>query len=936
MPYDGNYSDYQQQQQQMQMPQSNMAFNNNYMQNNSMLMNMGQSNIQATMATASYNFHQHMQDVLQGTMASAMAIYNTGRSAVDKSRETVYQDQLMGNGIFALERSTWRDVAWGTGLAGSDFGRALKIGGRRPEFMTGGEYTYQMNRSFQHRVGEMQDELVSGGMSAIGMAAGMAMPFTPVGLLAGYAIDQTLGKMIQPTLERHAATREMRQFTEMADLNQGVGQRRMGEESSDILASRFFEHDISNLKYIPIVGDMIAGRVGPEIKYKDTFKKMAQFDLMRDISPDDVDKITERVKQTAEVMDKFAGLLHTTRDKIVEIKGKFNAIGMGDAQQNSALGNLAKFTTTTGYDVDSALALQDSFTGMGRQGNYFRTGYENRQGAFGLAEVASIQSLQNSGLISKSFDAGTLGQSFYANAVNQSQDTWHRATEFGNGDITKTADYYRERGNGNIVLGMQMERLSMFGKTGDPLDAYKKNIDITIETLMKKSHMTRQAATAYILQREKTPEGAEQAFEAISGISDIGKIGSEISYVNRSLERVAPGDKIRSYKIGDVFNTLSKIQSMNTSAGNDSILENNARAKSRLDDVLLSTEITRESVGDPLYYGNRKANRDSDIKKLMQQQYLIDAGGGDGSVNEKKVIQAIREAGYAATDEQAQLIIKQYERHSESSQHRFNNTAFSNIGNNMIDFLNQYNRMDRIKLQGSKLNEYNKLFGQNINVNKLEEIKTQLDATSDPKIKNAILRKNGFAPSRIDDNGSEIFSDTQESNTVGMMAFMDKYKGMHGYNENDVKVFNDLNSMYGTMAIKDKSVLKDLGIGSSKEYQKQFRSAANDLNGLFNKGDLSKNVTPEKTERLGKELALITSTSLETGKRMAEFLENTANADEAKTFMQHVAQQDFGVLSKAAESFAANGKLNMSNDPQTQAITEFTEVCKALTKVLTK
>ena len=134
MPYDGNYQDYQQQQQQMQMPQ-NMAFNNNYMQNNAMLMNMGQSNIQATMATASYNFHQHMQDVLQGTMASAMAVYNTGRLATDKARETVYQDQLMGNGVFALERSTWRDVAWGTGLAGSDFGRALKIGGRRPEFM---------------------------------------------------------------------------------------------------------------------------------------------------------------------------------------------------------------------------------------------------------------------------------------------------------------------------------------------------------------------------------------------------------------------------------------------------------------------------------------------------------------------------------------------------------------------------------------------------------------------------------------------------------------------------------------------------------------------------------------------------------------------------------------------------------------------------------
>jgi hypothetical protein len=925
MPYDGNYSDYQQQQQQMQMPQSNMAFNNNYMQNNSMLMNMGQSNIQATMATASYNFHQHMQDVLQGTMASAMAIYNTGRSAVDKSRETVYQDQLMGNGIFALERSTWRDVAWGTGLAGSDFGRALKIGGRRPEFMTGGEYTYQMNRSFEHRKDEWQDELVAGGATALGSYVGMT--FGPPGLVAGmatgYVVDQTLGKLVQPYLDKRAVTREMRQFTEMADLNQGVGQRRMSQESSDALATEFYEHDTSRLKYVPFIGKSLDKRYGYEIKEQDVFKKMAQFDLMRDINPDDVDKITERIKDTAKVMDKFAGLLHVTRDKIAEIKGKFNAIGMNNSQQDNALSNLAKFTTATGYDTDSALALQDSFIGIGRQGNYFRTGSEQLQGGYGLAQVASIMALQNSGLISKSFDAGTLGQKFYANAVDQSRDTWHRVTEFGDGDVTKTREYYEKQGHGNAILGMELEGIAMYGKKGNPLEEYRKNIDKTIEVLMTKSRMTREEAQAYILRREKDPAGKEQAFEAISGISNLSESAGQALYINRALERQGSGDRISSYKIGDIFNVASK--GLDFSSNKNYVLTNQGRAKNAYDAMMLSDPLNKESGRTFQNYKN--AIGDSDVEHLLYQQYTLAANGSENiEENEKKLIKTLQEKGMAGSDNEALQIIRNYERNKNDKQHVWEKTANRSVGNKMVDFMEMYRSSARVALDPENQEKYKKIQNKQMSSKELDELKESLDSTSDRSIKLSILQKAGFG---IEINGTNGLNKTI---IASEMAFNDYYKYKKGYTKKDEDTVKQINNAYATLSTNNGGLLQSLGIKSEQDYVNKFGSAGKDINSLMNGGKLDK----KSESQLAKDLALVTGSDMDTGERMAKYL-GTASTDEVQTFMTHVAQQDFSILGQAGRDFAKNGNFgSMTNDPQTDAIKEFTNTCKALTEALTK
>jgi hypothetical protein len=257
----------QQQPMQYQMPDQSMG----YQANNQFLMQQQQSQFQQTMATAQYNMQQQMQTVLQGTMAAGMAIYNTGKSVVDKSREHMYQDMLVNQqGSYVLERSFGRELSWGSGLAGSDLGRALKIGGRQPEFMSQEELQFQMNRAWGHRTHEMMFGLGGGATAAGSSLVGMSM-FKKVGMVkslaGGMAIDAVLGGAYELAIAGAENRHEFRKFTEIQDLNQRVGQTRLSESTSGQLADRFFAEDRqSGVRWIPLVGDLLADRMGPNTK----------------------------------------------------------------------------------------------------------------------------------------------------------------------------------------------------------------------------------------------------------------------------------------------------------------------------------------------------------------------------------------------------------------------------------------------------------------------------------------------------------------------------------------------------------------------------------------------------------------------------------------------------------------------------------------------
>ena len=72
--------------------------------------------------------------------------------------------------------------------AQSDFGRALKIGGRKPEWLSDAEYAYQQSRSAHLRMEELTDMGIGALSSVPGMAAGVMTPGVGWAIGVGIAV----------------------------------------------------------------------------------------------------------------------------------------------------------------------------------------------------------------------------------------------------------------------------------------------------------------------------------------------------------------------------------------------------------------------------------------------------------------------------------------------------------------------------------------------------------------------------------------------------------------------------------------------------------------------------------------------------------------------------------------------------------------------------
>jgi hypothetical protein len=770
------------------------------------------------------------------------------------------------------------------------------------------------------------------------------------GMVAGYALDQTVGKIFQPYFDKRAAVREFASFTDMADLNQGVGPRRMDAGSSQALAERFFQHDQSAWKYVPIVGDFLSERVGPKNKYAETFKKMAAQNLMSDINPADIDKIEERVKNTAKVMDRFAGLMHTTQETILQIKGKFASMGMGDAQQNIALSNLAKFTTGTGMSWETGLALRDNFSSIGKQAGYFKMGAENLQGDYGLQGIASITALQNSGLISKSYDAATLGMQQYGNAVEQSRSSWGRVVERGGGSVGLAREYYENQGNGNAVLGMEFENLAMFGNKNNPLDTYSKIQSATIDRL-RSNGMSEDKILAFLLRRETTKEGKEQAFAVYSGIGSIGKTSASINLLNRRLEAV--GEKgVATVKINDVLDAFSKNGSLKFGGGKDTDIYT-ATAQGRVanlyKDIMSGTgtaEGSQERWNSERYgkgitaagtaWRNMVWSEDDKSKIVEGDLDLFYNSFTNGAVDDNSreaMRKTIMAKGLAKDQTGADAIIYDYflYRKNKGDDKKIENFV-SKSASNDISFLANYTK-GRKKLNNIEQEYYNMVSNFAKDPTKFSNLAKSFEGKSNSE-KASILRKMGL---EFDPNGLGRL-DNETLATVSTMALNDAYAAYKGIDlKSATKLGESLSQNYRTL-LDNKSSLLDITDEKGKtrkmsetEYANRFVATVGGLDGILYTGSGKDKKVKTKIDEtaLFNSLKFLTSNE-EAAKGAARFLAN--NPQQVSDFMVQLNQQDFAAASKTIEN-ASKGQL--TTDPQTEAIRRFTDVLEKLNTALT-
>lgn len=943
-----------------QMPQPAMVpmpdpsqVNFGYLQNQQMMLMQGQSQISNTLATAQYNFHRDMQSVLQGTMAAGMAIYNTGHNVVSKTHERMYQDMLMGGGNYVLERSKWRDFTWASGLANTGIGRALQIGGRRPEFLSGGEFQYQMERSSRMRMEELGDMAIGGFASTLGMVGATMGPHTLLGgLVIGTAIDQTIGKLFQPTLDQRAYKRDIREFAAMQDLTGRAGQTRLTEEGADELASRFYAHDHTALKYVPFIGGALAKRILPENKYGETFKKMAQLDLLRDVDLNDIDKIEKQVKNTVTFIDKMAGLLHTTRDAVLQMKAKLNRLGYTDSQQNTALQSLNSFGLSTGFTPEYGMQLGQQFTQLGSQLGYYNINTPGAQFTYGLNETAAIKAGQEAGLISKNIDAGSLSMQRYANAANLMHTPWGMVTEKGGGNIGLTASYFSSKGNGNIVLGMALEKTDLFGNRRNPFDSYRNYMDITYDKLTKMG-MSGSSAFGYLIENAQDPN---QALESLSGLDRINFIQGRMRAEETRRNQLGIGKNngyYSTWKPEDLIGLAGR------GADIDRVLKNVNPENAWADSARFSLQraigyakngsISKESGG--LWDIYQKAKGDDEIKRFFSS-YNGQIGSGNLASEESSREELVRRIQQKyGTDVDANQIVDSMLRDSD----KFND-SFSGKGKHIYkDGSLVWNTTDTFKSKLESLgSKSSNLLGFISSIDKNKWVSSIVDKEQynyywdalkkDSRLVQVVNEKymSGHKEEAIKllqaSSKKSLNKDIPGFHTSDMPDMEDlartviEQNMVRSVDKKDLIAYNELNANY--TAIKSSDAAKKLGIVDHSTLLDQYKALGQNNAAMLKEGSKWLNVGNNREDYINRLTVAMGGSEYakDAANKIARMIEATGFSNEdTQALLVKVMKGEFG----KTDSREAEEKIFNRDTPEIEAIKEWTKCCTALTNAIT-
>ena len=601
--------------------------NYQYMQNQQ-LMQMQQTNLQSAINTATNNAQAQMQTVLQGTMAASMAVYNTGKSLVDRARERQYQDQLLGNGNYVLERNNMRDLMWGTGVSQSDFGRALKIGGRRPEFLSSEEYSYQRQRSWNYRKEELFDETVGGGTAMLADA----LTYIPgVNFTVGLAAQVVTGGLMKPYFEQRRAGREMRQWAETTNMNWGSGARNISKQDADALGRKEYLEEHPWWSHIP-GGGIINKRLRPELENSVVRKQMMETGLMRDIDPSDLDEIDKRVAKSKEFINRFAGTMHTTRQAIMDMKITLDRMGLNNGQQEVAIANIAKSGLQTNLPTEYLTQAYGNFMQAGTQMGFTNRFSPGAQGNFGLEELNMIKAGIDSGNILKSHDPGTLAMQHFVNAGERTKSGFGTVIQFGHGNVIDAAKALAAtRGNqgwASTAVGLMLQG-TKYGEKVNPLDVYEESVWKIYNTISNNGQNP-EAGFGAVLGMEETIEGKEQAADILYGYTAYNKreskaAGLETYYRDRGFGQ--DQGFIRSFAVKDV-----------AKYGDYSVLKSDTtRVKTGIEDLAARIEGKQidKNSGDKLYNAFKAVRKDAGLTDRISKYYQ---GVRSGAAPDDKLI----------------------------------------------------------------------------------------------------------------------------------------------------------------------------------------------------------------------------------------------------------------------------------------------------------
>lgn len=945
-------------------PTSQMM-NYQYVQNQQ-LMQMQQTNLQSAINTATNNAQAQMQTVLQGTMAASMALYQTGKSVTDQAHERVYQDQLMNGGNYVMERSGWRDFMWGVGVSQTDFGRSLKVGGRRPEFLNNQEYEYQRARSWGYRKEEIGDMLIGGGAAIAGSAIGTAiMPGlgTVGGMAAGFIIDETVGKILTPYMQYRRAGREMRQFAESTDMNWG-GARRVSKDIAQELGEYGWKSEKNVFDFVPF-GGSIAERIRPEQTFTKTYKSMSQLGLLKDTDLQDVDELKKMVEKTIQFTDKMAGVLHASREGVLKLKATFQRLGLNDNQQNAAIKSIAHTTLATGLDAEMATNAYAAFQELGAQSGFFLKNNAGLQAESGLRELERIRAGQAAGNISLRYDAGTLAQQRFVTAAEMAKSPYGTVVQYGQGSTGMAVQEFARMGGGDSQLGYLLRNTEVYGSQKGVMEIQKD----MIHNVHKAFHGNIKSTLGWA---EATGGTAlkNQVLEELTGVSAENEHRSRYDAAESARIKIGMGHDQGYY---NQF-TLTSLNTKDT----DFIIKNDkAEYGAKLTKVLQEVKGQHIENEAGQLYGVYKTLQSKGWlgKKSGEYLWAIEHNEGDPEKIKKDTIAQIKKE-HDVTDEEAERIFKT----NVADTDKFNTNrpiihtkalgqlAMGNYGaltslvtiegdsleklqkqasgSSIAEFLSRKEK--RLKNNMFKMEDYKKLneylredVSKDDHRKRVDVILEELAGVGDDKGKKAaIYKKYGLMGMKVGGLSAGTFGPSwmnlDGSDTLAEMAVMDVGRDLHG-NDKALKSVLALTNIYGSMKDDEKErIKKDFKVTNVSEYIKANKEWQHSLGTLASAAKESAdnkrktvNISDEAIRKLAHDATINGAFAGKEDEVFQRFSLARANVD---LFQKEVTLMGTKIQTGTEE----NTPDKIKEEANMEAIKAFTKVCETLNESIQK
>ena len=427
----------------------------------------------STMALAQQNLMYTMHNAMLGTMTAFSDISRRGGSMITAMTPTGrYNDMLAPNQNWALESSFRREMGYGVskwmGLDPYNSPMSRLIQGRRPEFLTEGEYGSTMKFAHEMRVDQMQKGLASVGISA---GAGMAASAMGFGLVAGLTAPLAIGVVGDRMLEAHFAEREslLQSQIKAKTKRVGIGQQYINTDEIAKVHGTFYGED--NPYAARFLGDNALGNAfRPDVQKLKMFQQ-AQDNGLFAFESLDADSLIKKINQISETVEKFSRIGKVTRDVSMKLMGDLKASGVSGSALNTDFASASMTSSLTGIDLQSLVGMKAQ---AARQGSYL--GYDTFSASSSFENTLSGFAMMQANGLFKQKDIMQMAQAVNANNTRGTQDTLDILMRNG-GSMDRAREMIMRSGGGNMAVGMINQDLIQ----RPAIDLVKTAVDLAIK-----------------------------------------------------------------------------------------------------------------------------------------------------------------------------------------------------------------------------------------------------------------------------------------------------------------------------------------------------------------------------------------------------------------------------------------------------------------------